>query len=414
MAVMNRLLSTHHQGMGRVGTAVFHPLISLLGRKECSTIPGLLLNTISTIKTTIPVFPYLIANYLNNGSTFLIDLLRDELQYLISNRSMVSSQPEQCTAVTTTRTSAVDINGNIEFKDVQAVTSKSKSVTTAARTFVGCNKEARRELQILLLETLEVLLLFCGSALSATLREIIEILLGQTMSCMTKGLVLPQFSDRRMHRIDCELIRSDRKLQELVLRVATTEVSSIPSSGIMSGNTSILRKAAECCLLNSVTMTQAAKTLHYLSAVIHPTAVMIPSVTLSDATRTYLLASKEIAEKVRKDTEEIAAASGDNRVERDNFNPVDNDAKEMAVKVDVNASERKAISSKRKVETSKKLPAKKQQKTKTNKSVTLAASVTKAQVGIVAEIKASVSKATLQESDDESIPDIDMSAEPDH
>ena len=91
----------------------------------------------------------------------------------------------------------------------------TNNITSSNATVVGPN---------LVFEVIETLLLYCSPLLPQNMRNSIEIVIGEGISCMAKGILCPQSYDRKNKRSMCEALRRQPDLQLMILKLAGTEI----------------------------------------------------------------------------------------------------------------------------------------------------------------------------------------------
>lgn len=148
-----------------------------------------------------------------------------------------------------------------------------------------------------LFETCEALLLYCGPLLVSSVREAFTAVVHQALTTLSQGILTPQMADRHMHRNAGAKIRQDPLAQRLLLQLATVEVFSPPQlqhqTQQFSRNLPLLKRCAELCLRNSVTAAVAARALLHFSTLLHPVTVALPAVSAVDTARSYILSASD-------------------------------------------------------------------------------------------------------------------------
>lgn len=160
----------------------------------------------------------------------------------------------------------------------------------------------------IVIDTVEELLLCCSPLLEDALRASIEAAVAQLLACIAKGVIVPTTPDRRMRRLTSERLRTAPELQEKVLRLAMSEVSSSPKNGILSGNLSLLRSAAQACLGQRTTASSARKAMLLVEAFVHPTAIPIPP------TPIHLLVEDRLRTRAQQQQTKSSSAWGESNV----------------------------------------------------------------------------------------------------
>ncbi len=134
------------------------------------------------------------------------------------------------------------------------------------------------DLLVVLFETCELLLLSCGPILQSSSRELLEVQVGLGLYTLSKGVIIPQLEDRKISRNPSAMIRYSTKLQNSLLKLAVAEIIASPSNGVVSGNIPLLRNAAQCCIYNHETSSNALKALMIVDSQYTPTSIIIPTV----------------------------------------------------------------------------------------------------------------------------------------
>lgn len=144
-----------------------------------------------------------------------------------------------------------------------------------------------------LFSTCETVLLHCGATLSAAVRERLSVVVNQGLSCLSLGLLPPQYTDRHMHRSAGARLRREPRAQRLLLQLATTEVfcpaQQHPQLQQYSRNLPLLRQVAGMCMRCTATAADASRALLMISALLMPVTVPLPAVPTIDIARDYIL-----------------------------------------------------------------------------------------------------------------------------
>eukprot|EP01041_Mallomonas_annulata_P003464 gene3464-6893_t len=147
----------------------------------------------------------------------------------------------------------------------------------------------------------EDILLNCSVLLEESVRVSIEVGIGHVLRCMMKGILTPVVTDRRLRRNIAEKIRSEPRLQSAILRLATTELLSSHRNGGMGGNLPLLLRAAECCLGQSITASDAKRALLAVECLIHPAAVVLPPMPVPVLVESRLKLRSEAMQRLAQD-----------------------------------------------------------------------------------------------------------------
>jgi hypothetical protein len=241
----------------------------------------------------------------------------------------------------------------------------------------------------------------------------------QALTTLSHGILMPHYVDRHMHRNTGAKIRQDPLAQRLLLQLATVEVFSPPQlqhqSQQFSRNLPLLKRCAELCLRNSVTATIAARALLHFSTLLHPVTVALPAVPAVDTARSYILSVTDAVPPHAS----TAAALAQSSVESEEVGI----ETELTYSSPVAASEApvtSAVKSAREVTQAEETPNK---RSKIAAQAPFSASKSPAvmpNTDLLARRSslqdaqaASANLRAAQEDDDESLPDIDIDADPD-
>jgi hypothetical protein len=400
LRIIKSLLSSHHQSLLKVSSVICRLLSSQLSSKECHQVRELGNVALECISLAAKCFPTVIAKSASTVS--IADMLQLEINN-ISKPKLLSS----------------------EMSDVSQSTKgflKKQKKSNNDNDKIAEEEETNSELNInhisILLQANESLLLFCGPMLPPLVRESIEISVGQALSCISRGVTLPQLADRKIKRSAVGLLRENPELQILILQLATTELLSSRSDGLLSGNGPLLRIASEACLINNITSTHAARALLVIEGIVHPTAITIPT------TPAVFLARNMLDRKKNDDGVVIdGALSGygsvtsmfDDVNNDDNNNNKDNIDNETDIVIDFNIDNESQLSKKRPRTYSEVLISQTNNSNNNNNNNNSNNSnqPTKMPTLKPPTFTATVEKESDNDSDNDDLPDIDIDADPD-
>lgn len=147
---------------------------------------------------------------------------------------------------------------------------------------------AAAEVSSEIFSVMEALVLVCGPMLSITFRERLESILGESLGHLLRGGFFLQHNDRKLRRQQQSMtsggrtvdsIRHSIELQRQLLSLCAVDVSTPRSDGQLPATVSLLRNACSSCLgLQSDLRMDSIKVFGMLEALVHPTAVAIPTV----------------------------------------------------------------------------------------------------------------------------------------
>ena len=261
------------------GQALFKPLSALSGQTEVNKVPTLKLSIIRALAAAARCFPSIVAENMEGRSVHLLSWLELEVQRVTALTSLVSF--------------------------TEAVTQASASEPISAGK-IGDAKSI--ELILALVEACDQLLLHTAASLGPKVRQGFEDVLGQALVCLTKGLVYPQYQDRKMHRASehCEFLRQSPELQVALLRLACTEVLC-PSArpGRSSSNISLLKRVAEMALGHPTTSSEAARVLLVVNNLQHPSTLALPAIAPADVALSYINKVEEFNQKRKADLQRM-------------------------------------------------------------------------------------------------------------
>lgn len=369
-------------------------------------------------------------------------LIYSEIQDLTANQALLSQTQAASDAKKENAKEAVNTDGNLTFStgvsstvpvNLTGVVISSISGTMGSTTTRFEFEADRAERLTVLFETWESVLLYCGPLLSASVRESFTTAVYQSLSCLAQGVLVPQFADRHMHRYAGARLRQDLTAQRLLLSLATVEVFSPPQlqhqAQQFSRNLPLLKRCAELCLRNTVTAGVAARVLLQVSTLLHPVTVALPAVPAIDTARSYILTASE-ALPLSAPSSAVAPAAFDS-VDREDAGqkrvfdvahgePVvsTNDAEDAAgspakrPKASDFAAGRSMSESKAKVTPQAAAGAGRRASLDSAPKATTAAPSVLNTTASKANTTAVVNQAAAEE-DDESLPDIDIDADPD-
>ena len=99
-----------------------------------------------------------------------------------------------------------------------------------------------------ILQTAEMLLLFCGPLLPAPAQDTLERSIAKLLYTINLGVLPQTVTSKHIQRETCALLRSSTVLQAQVLRLAVAEVAYAHYDGLRSSNAPLLLQAAHVCL----------------------------------------------------------------------------------------------------------------------------------------------------------------------
>ena len=251
--MISSLLKINHPTLIRFGKSLYRPVASLLTRQDSKQSPELILSIIQFISLAADSFPNVVSSSFNLGGTGLLELLKIEMDILTASKSLVSTSSNE-----------VDETNNDNWNNEINVFRSS------------------------VFKAVESILVSCGSLLTASVRQTIESTIRRGLSCIIKGVRYPQFPDRKQHLFQCEIIRQDLYMQNILIKLATAELLCSPVSGVISANVALLKRVCECCLKHHVTAHEAKTTLLIIGSFLHPCAVTLPAIPAIDTARSFL------------------------------------------------------------------------------------------------------------------------------
>lgn len=274
--VITQLFALNPPSLLMFGQALHKPLAVLSGQAEVNKVPSLKLALIKAMSAAVRCFPSLVAENMEGRSIHLLSWLEQEVQHVTALTSLISSDSTSSAAAAST------------------VSSSSK-----------CNDAESTELILMLIAACEQILVHTAASLGPKIRQSFEDLVGQVLLCLSKGLVYPQYSDRRMHRATehCEFLRQSPELQAAFLRMGCTEVlCGSARSGLGSTNVSLLKRVAEMALAHPTTAGEAARTLLVINSMLHPSTVSLPAIPAVDLGLAHI--NKVVDQEEKKRTSE--------------------------------------------------------------------------------------------------------------
>eukprot|EP01034_Spumella_vulgaris_P021701 gene21701-27752_t len=280
LSVLKQLFDANHPTLLLVSSALFRPVASLLNRPEARRVPSLMEAAINCVRTAARAFPNTVADSLNNrGCSVLVDMLQAEMHALTALRSLV-------TGATGDEEEAGDKKAPKKNNVYSLVnSSSSSSAGSNGNQLAGALSP---EVSRALFAACEALLTHCSATLSTALRHALEEAVGQGLVCLLKGILPPQYADRKVHRSQCEFLRQDPAAQGALLRLATVEVLVPSRTGSNSTNISVLRRVSESCVWHPETAADATRALLVIGALMHPVALTLPAFPAADVAKTYL------------------------------------------------------------------------------------------------------------------------------
>jgi hypothetical protein len=233
-------------------------------------------------------------------------LHHSEIRDLTANQSLLSQSQATADAKKENTKESANTDGNLTFATGvnstvpvnltgAVITSTSGHMENTVGRFEFESDRAER--LCVLFETCEAVLLYCGPLLSVQVREAFTLTVHQGLACLAQGVLVPQFPDRHVHRQACARLRQDLTAQRLLLQLATVEVFSPPQlqnqAQQFSRNLPLLKRCAELCMRNAVTAAVAARALLMFSTLLHPVTVALPAVPAVDSARSYILTASD-------------------------------------------------------------------------------------------------------------------------
>eukprot|EP01036_Dinobryon_divergens_P023529 gene23530-31882_t len=297
LQVASQIMYVNPPHIMRYGTAFLRPVLSLVAqmrkKKSATRVSAagytLLTLALQFLALSAASLPNALSDQINSSHSSrnsnsnmnihaeLLELFRDEVVFLTSERSSL---------LVTTNSNTATGNSSGESADLSAGRSLLSSKYCA--------------FLVELFNAVESLLLHCGGLLlSSAVIAHIDASVGLGLVALCKGVLPPQFAERRLQRFPCELIRSNPELQFHFLRLSTAAVLASQSSraGGLNGNLAIFRSACTNCLSHPLTKGQAVLGLSILHALLTPTgAVPLPAVSTVETARVFLEASRRSTE----------------------------------------------------------------------------------------------------------------------
>ncbi len=257
--VLLQLFETGHPTLALFAAALYRPVAALMNKPETRKVPHLLGAVLQCVGAATRCFPNVVADSLNGGATAVLQLLQSEMSALTAVRSLVS------------------------------VGDKKGGAETSSPS-----QQLPADLILSVFHTCELVALHCAATLSAAIRCALEEAVGQGLLCLSRGLLPAQYTDRKMHRAPCELLRQNSDIQNALLRLALVEVLLPARGGAGSSNVTLLRRACEACARQPETATEAVRTLLSVGALIHPVSVGLPATSAADVARGHLAGAQSL------------------------------------------------------------------------------------------------------------------------
>lgn len=265
LGILQTLLEQRASVLLRISSHICRSIAALLSSTDVRELPEVAQLALQCLALEARVFPTVIAKNLNLGVDALVDMLQKEVNSVTISKA--------------------DIVTEELAKQVVRFGHGTQSRATAAGPLV-------------VVTTCEAVMLHCGAMLPTATREVIELALAQLLDCICRGVLLPQVPDRKLKRSSCEGIRQDPPLQRAVLSLAVVEVMTSSRTGVMSGNVGLLKRAATCCLAQAETSAEATKALLVVDALLHPSTFPLPSVPPLVLAKNFLAKCAEAATTV--------------------------------------------------------------------------------------------------------------------
>lgn len=426
LEVVQEVFLLDHPALIRIGGALVRPVAALMTRPEGKTVHKLRQALLAVIAAAARALPSVLASSVNATNIGLVELLSREMSQMTSNQSLVSQSAAQSEVKEQTSTLGANKDGNLSFAtgvsstivaNLTGVVMTNTSGNMNGPAQVVQREEDRQAFLQSLFDACEAVLLHCGPLLSPTVRESFTVVVGQGLSCLSLGVLTPQYADRHMHRIAGARLRQDPFVQRLLIQLATVEVFSPPQlqhqAQQYSRNLPLLKRVAEVCARSAGTSSVAARALLLYSTLLHPVTVALPAVPAIDSARSFLLEAQNSAVVTPNGASDhgnmqigLSTEAGD----ADAF--VANIAPSSTAKEPKSASKAKRSLAQTEVTPAKKTKADAKAPSATKAPTVAPVAVTKAPT-LVSASKAKEAVKALEDDDDESLPDIDIDADPD-
>eukprot|EP01032_Pedospumella_encystans_P023420 gene23420-26512_t len=239
LEVVQEVFLLDHPALIRIGSALVRPVAALMTRPEGKNVPHLRQALLTVVASAARALPSVLAASVNATNIGLVEQLSKEMAQLTTNQSLVSQSAAQSEVKEQTNSNGLGANkdGNLSFATGVSSTIVANLTGTVithtsgnmhATTQVVQREEDRQVALRALFEACEAVLLHCGPLLSPTVRESFTTVVGQGLSCLSLGVLTPQYADRHMHRIAGARLRQDPFTQNLLIQLATVEVFSPP------------------------------------------------------------------------------------------------------------------------------------------------------------------------------------------
>lgn len=428
LEVVQEVFLLDHPALIRIGGALVRPVAALMTRPEGKTVHKLRQALLSVIAASARVLPSVLASSVNATNIGLVELLSREMAQLTSNQSLVSQSAAQSEVKEQTSSLGANKDGNLSFAtgvsstivaNLTGVVMTNTSGNMNGPAQVVQREEDRQAFLQSLFDACEAVLLHCGPLLSPTVRESFTVVVGQGLSCLSLGVLTPQYADRHMHRIAGARLRQDPFVQRLLIQLATVEVFSPPQlqhqAQQYSRNLPLLKRVAEVCSRGAGTSSVAARALLLYSTLLHPVTVALPAVPAIDSARSFLLEAQNSAVVAPNGVADHGNMQiGLSATETGNADAFAvNIAPSSSVKEPKSASKAKRSLAQTEVTPAKKTKADAKAPSATKAPSVAPVSVTKAPTLVSASKVAKEAVKALEDDDDESLPDIDIDADPD-
>ena len=128
-----------------------------------------------------------------------------------------------------------------------------------------------------LIDCFESILLYCGHLLSLSFRDKLSILIGKCLLCITKGVLCTLYEDRKVTRSQAELIRLSPFLQKSILRLGLSELQTPRQDNTVGINLVVLKRASEVCMNHPYTSEIAVRSLLTVGLLMNPCSVSVYS-----------------------------------------------------------------------------------------------------------------------------------------
>ncbi len=176
---------------------------------------------------------------------------------------------------------------------------------------IGCATTAGPES---LYTCIESLLAFCGPFLPVSVRESLELSMGESLACLCKGTIQQNllssslqsrgnvsnpelYRDSRIRRALCEPIREDRNVQELCVRAGLAEIMCCHRDGRMSSNIVLYKRVCQLLLTSTGSLgVEAMKSMTVVGYLLHPPCLPMPSLQLKSSIAAVIKERKSLLE----------------------------------------------------------------------------------------------------------------------